>query len=308
LMFAVLPLVVALLWLLHWADQSRFADALLDLARLAFPGQAIAPIEQQAESREGQADGSFSTGVAISLVVSLWAITMAFRSSMQALNTVYGVKEGRSEQKRLGISLVVAVVSVAFFLVALVLIVFGTRIADSLVSTAGFGVSFQVAWSVVSWSVVIASAFLAFACTYYFAPDVDQELRWIRFGSLAAVAMWLTFTLAFSVYVNYLSAPEETYGALAGIAVFMLYLYGSTFIVLLGAEMNQVLEHAHPEGKDDGEKNPRYETRDDLESGHEPGVALCHGSLMSMNSTGGQRWLARWVARKRSPFTRDAAS
>jgi membrane protein len=256
LMFAVLPLVVTLLWLLRWADESRLADALLDLARLAFPGQAIAPIEQQAQSPEGQGDGSFSTGVAISLFVSLWAITMAFRSSMQALNTVYGVKEGRSEQKRLGISLIVSVVSVALFLVALVFIVFGARIADGLASTAGFGVSFQVAWAVVSWAVVIASAFLAFACTYYFAPDVDQEFRWIRFGSLAAVAMWLGFTLAFSVYVNYLSAPEETYGALAGIAVFMLYLYGSTFIVLLGAEMNQVLEHAHPEGKDDGQKAP----------------------------------------------------
>ena len=143
---------------------------------------------------------------------------------------------------------------IGFYLVALVFIVFGTRIADGLASTAGIGVSFQVAWAVVSWAVVIASAFLAFACTYYFAPDVDQEFRWIRFGSLAAVAMWLAFTLAFSVYVNYLSAPEETYGALAGIAVFMLYLYGSTFIVLLGAEMNQVLEDAHPEGKDDGQK------------------------------------------------------
>jgi membrane protein len=243
-----------LLWLLRWADQSRFADALLDLARLAFPGQAIAPIEQQAQSTETASDGSFSTGVAISLMVSLWATTMAFRSSMQALNTVYGVKEGRSEQKRLLMSLIVSVLSVTLFVLALVLIVFGTTIADNVASTAGFGVSFQVAWALVSWSVVIISVFLAFACTYYFAPDVDQEFRWIRFGSVAAVGMWLAFTFVFSLYVNYLAAPQETYGALAGVAVFMLYLYGSTFIVLLGAEMNQVLEDAHPEGKDDGEK------------------------------------------------------
>ena len=254
LMFAVLPSVVAVLWLLNWADQSRLATALLDVARLAFPGQAIAPIEQQAQSSEGQADGSFSFGVGIMLAVSLWAFTMAFRSSMQALNTVYGVKDGRSEQKRLAISLAVSLISVTLFLVALVLIVFGAEIADSVASSAGFGVSFRVAWALVSWVVIIVAVFLAFACTYYFAPDVEQEVRWIRFGSIASVAMWLVFTLGFSIYVNYLSAPEETYGALAGIAVFMLYLYGSTFIVLLGAEMNQVLEDANPEGKDDGEK------------------------------------------------------
>jgi membrane protein len=138
--------------------------------------------------------------------------------------------------------------------VALILIVFGSQIADSLASKVGLGVSFRLAWALISWLVIIACVFLAFTCTYYFAPDVDQEFRWVRFGSIASVALWLVFTLAFSVYVNYLAAPEETYGALAGVAVFMLYLYGSTVIVLLGAEMNQVLEDADPAGKDTGER------------------------------------------------------
>ncbi len=253
LMFAFLPTVVTLLWLLHTFDGGRLADALLDLARLAFPGQAIAPIEEQAQSSQTR-DGAFTPGVGISLAVTLWAMTMAFRASMQALNTVYGVDDSRTEQKRFAISLLVAVTSIALFLVALILIVFGSQIADSLASNVGLGVSFRLAWALISWLVIIACVFLAFTCTYYFAPDVDQQFRWVRFGSIASVALWLVFTLAFSVYVNYLAAPEETYGALAGVAVFMLYLYGSTVIVLLGAEMNQVLEDADPAGKDTGER------------------------------------------------------
>ena len=256
-LFAVLPTTVALLWFFRAIHAESLVQGLLDLGRLAFPGESIAPLEEQVRNAPSdQARGELTPGVAISLAVCLWAMVMAFRASMQALNAVYGVEDRRSERRKLALSLVVAVASIACFLVALVLIVFGAEIADGVASRAGFGISFRVAWAVTSWAVVIAAIFAAFATTYYFAPDVEQKFRWIRFGSIAGVALWLAYTMAFSVYVNYIADPKETYGALAGIAVFMLYLYGSTFIVLLGAEMNQVLEQAAPGGKDDGDRAP----------------------------------------------------
>lgn len=256
-LFAFLPTTIALLWVFRATGADSLVEGLLDLGRLAFPGESIAPVEEQVRNApQDQASGQLTPGVAISLVVCLWAVIMAFRASMSALNDVYGVEDRRSEGRKFALSAVVALASIVCFMLALVLIVFGAEIADNVASRAGLGVSFQIAWAVISWVVVIAALLVAFACTYYFAPDVEQEFRWIRFGTVAAVAMWLAFTMAFSVYVNYVSDPEETYGALAGIAVFMLYLYGSTFIVLLGAEMNQVLEQADPAGKDDGDHVP----------------------------------------------------
>ena len=252
LLFAALPMVVTILWILRMADAERLVDSMLDVTRLAFPGASTAPVEEQLQ--KGEAGASLSFGFAISLAVSLWAITVAFQASMQALNTVYGVKERRTGVRRLAISALVAVVAFSLFLMALVLIVFGTEIAEGAASAMGLGLNFRFVFAVVSWFVVIACVSAAFACTYYFAPDVQQELRWIRFGSVAAVLLWLAFTMAFSLYVNFLATPEQTYGAFSGIAVFMLYLYGCTFIVLLGAEMNQVLEDANPEGKNDGQR------------------------------------------------------
>ena len=94
----------------------------------------------------------------------------------------------------------------------------------------------------------------AFALVYYFAPDVEQRFKWISPGSIAAVVLWLLFSLLFSFYVNNFGSYNKTYGALAGIAILMLYIYYTSYILLLGAEMNQVIEEHIPEGKNEGEK------------------------------------------------------
>jgi membrane protein len=95
-------------------------------------------------------------------------------------------------------------------------------------------------WLLISWLVVVAIVFLAFNLTYYFAPSMDAKARSVGTGALAAVALWLLFTAGFSIYTNTLSNPGETYGALAGVAVFMVYLYGSALVLVLGAEINKL--------------------------------------------------------------------
>ena len=73
-------------------------------------------------------------------------------------------------------------------------------------------------------------------------------------GSIVAVLLWLIFSLLFSIYVERSGSFNATYGAFAGIVILMLYIYYSAFIVLVGAQLNQVIEEHIPEGKDEGEK------------------------------------------------------
>lgn len=271
LMFAALPTLVALIWVLRIFEADRLVQGLLDLARLAFPGPAIDPIEQQIRNAPAdQSSGRLTTGVGFSVVVSLWAVAIAFRAAMHALNVVYGVEDQRSQLRRLAMSALVAVITIAMFLTALVLIVFGSTFAEGAAGRAGLGVGFRLAWAATSWLVIIACVFAAFAGTYYFAPDVDQRVRWVGPGSIAGVALWLSYTMLFSLYVNTIADPQETYGALAGVAVFMLYLYGSTWIVLVGAEMNQVIEDADPEGKNTGDKAPSPSPAERTQAGAAP--------------------------------------
>ena len=96
----------------------------------------------------------------------------------------------------------------------------------------------------------------AFALVYYFAPAARQKWRWISPGSVLAFVFWLVFSLLFSLYVGTFGSYNQTYGSLAGVIILMLYIYYSVVIMLLGAEMNQVIEWHIPGGKDEGEKVP----------------------------------------------------
>jgi membrane protein len=104
----------------------------------------------------------------------------------------------------------------------------------------------------VQWPVLLFLVVLAFALVYYYAPDVEQRFRWISPGSIVAVVAWLLFSLAFSLYVEF--GSFDAYGSIAGIIILMLYIYYSAFIMLVGAELNQVVEEHIPEGKNEGEK------------------------------------------------------
>src|SRR3712207_3496959 len=117
--------------------------------------------------------------------------------------------------------------------------------------------SFQAVWSVVQWPIVACVVLFAFALIYYFAPAVEQRFRWISPGAVLAFAFWLVFSLVFSYYAGNFGSYNETYGSLAGVIIFMLYIYYSALIMLVGAEMNQVIEWHIPGGKDEGEKEPK---------------------------------------------------
>jgi membrane protein len=175
---------------------------------------------------------------------------------MEAMNVVYDVEEARPFWKQYAISIFLSL-GVALLLVsALVLVVAGPDIGGAVAGAVGLGAVFQTVWTVVQWPILVLVVLFAFALVYYFAPDVDQRFRWISPGSVFAVILWLIFSLAFSLYVNNFGSYDATFGSLAGVAILMLYIYYSAYILLVGGEMNQVIEEHIPEGKNEGEKEP----------------------------------------------------
>jgi membrane protein len=116
----------------------------------------------------------------------------------------------------------------------------------------------------VQWPIVAGVVLFTFAVIYYFAPAAKQRFRWISPGAVLAFVFWLLFSLAFSFYASNFGSYNETYGSLAGVILLMLYIYYSALIMLIGAEMNQVIEWHIPGGKDEGEKVPEEDRKPDV--------------------------------------------
>src|SRR5918993_1860278 len=246
-LFAIFPFFTFLLSLLGLFNATDLVNTMVDKLSSIAPQSATKFIEGQLLSiTQSQAESAFTVGAIISILLALWGISGAFRSVMEAMNVMYEVEEDRPFWKVYGLSIFMS-------LAVIVLLV-------------GLGSVFATVWSIVQWPVVALVVLFAFALIYYFAPAAKQRFRWISPGSIVAFAFWLAFSLLFSLYASTFGGDSynETYGSLAGVIVLMLYVYYSALIMLVGAEMNQVIEWHIPGGKNEGDKVPEDDRKPEI--------------------------------------------
>src|SRR5215203_6635072 len=256
-LFAIFPFFTFLLSLLGLFNATDLVNTMVDKLSGIAPQSATKFIEGQLLSiTQSQAESAFTFGAIISILLALWGVSGAFRSVMEAMNVMYEVEEDRPFWKKYGISIFISLAVVLLMLTAFVIVVFGRSIGGAVAEAVGLGTVFQTVWSIVQWPIVACVVLFTFAVVYYFAPAAKQRWRWISPGSVLAFIFWLLFSLAFSYYAGNFSSYNEIYGSLAGVIIFMLYVYYSALIMLVGAEMNQVIEWHIPGGKNAGEKVP----------------------------------------------------
>jgi membrane protein len=266
-LFAIFPFFTFLLSLLGIFNADNLVNTMVDELSGVVPESATTFIKEQLLSiTQSQAESAFTFGAIISIALALWGVSGAFRSVMEAMNVMYEVEEDRPFWKVYGLSIFMSLAVVVLLVGALVLVVFGEPIGVAVADLVGLGSVFATVWSILQWPVVACFVLFAFALIYYFAPAARQRFRWISPGSIIAFVFWLIFSLLFSLYASTFggSSYNETYGSLAGVIVLMLYVYYSALIMLVGAEMNQVIEWHIPGGKDEGEKVPEDDRKPDI--------------------------------------------
>jgi membrane protein len=261
-LFAIFPFFTFLLSLLGLFNATDLVNTMLDKASGVLPPGAFTFIENQLLSiTRSQAESAFTFAAIISILLALWGVSGAFRSVMEAMNVMYEVEEDRPFWMKYGISIFISLAVIVLMLTALGIVVFGSSVGGGLAEVIGLGAVFQAVWSIVQWPIMALVVLFAFAVVYYFGPAAKQKWRWISPGSVLAFVFWLVFSLLFSFYVGNFGSYNETYGSLAGVILLMLYIYYSAVIMLVGAEMNQVIEWHIPGGKDEGEKVPKEDKR-----------------------------------------------
>jgi membrane protein len=247
-LFPALIVVVALLALI---GQESTTGALVDLVAQLGPGSAAeairGPIDHVIASRS-----TSKTLLSISLLVSIFSASAFVGSFMWTTNKVYEV-EGRPFFRKLPRQIILSMALMVTLALIAVLVVFTGPVAATIGEAAGLGEEAVLAYTILRWPLLFIMASLLFSLLYHLAPNVPQsELRWITPGGVMGVAIWLLATVGFTFYVNTVGSYEATYGTLAGIVVFLFWLWIFNLSLLLGLEVDVELGHRRRELADGG--------------------------------------------------------
>ena len=257
-LFALFPALLFLTSLLGMLPIPNLMDQLMGYVSQALPGDAASIVQKTlTEIVSGARGGLLSIGA----LGALWATSNGMASFMTTLNIAYDVPETRSFFKRKALAIGLTLMFSAFILTALVLMVFGPKIGETVASWVGLGELFTLLWNIVSIPIVIVLVVVAVALVYWLAPAAEQHFRWVTPGSAVAVVLWLAMSLGLRYYVQHFGNYSATYGSIGGVILLMLWLYLSGIALLLGAEINSEIEHAAAErgvadAKAEGELEP----------------------------------------------------
>ncbi len=159
------------------------------------------------------------------------------------MNRIYEIQEGRPVWKLRPLMLLLTLVLVVLSAAVLLALVVTGPVADAVGAALGVGDTLTLAWAIAKWPVIFLVVVLIVALLYYATPNVRQpRFRWISVGALLAILTWGVLSVAFGVYVANFSSYDRTYGALAGMIAFLLWLWLTNLALLFGAELDAELE------------------------------------------------------------------
>lgn len=239
---ALFPAAIALMSLLGVVGQgTKAVDEVLKIAKdLGASGlvSSIGPTLRQLSTSQGA-----GLGLIIGILGALWSASGYVGAFGRAMNRMYEVGEGRPVWKLRPIQLVLTAVLVVLVALVLAALVLTGPVAQSVGDAIGLGSTVVLIWQIAKWPVLLGVVVLIVALLYYFTPNVKQpKLRWISVGAVLAIITWIVLSVAFGFYVANFSSYDKTYGSLAGVIAFLLWLWITNLALLFGAELDSELE------------------------------------------------------------------
>jgi membrane protein len=242
LTLALFPFIIFMLTLLGTLGLSDFFDRVLNQAQAALPPDVYELLARVIGEIRGQPrEGLLS----FSILFALWAASTGMRSVMNALNVAYAVEETRPTWKRYPLSILYTIGLVAVVIAVAIFRLVGPWAAQRFVTKLGLTTALAKVWTWLHWPVVVLLLLLVIALIYYLGPNIDQPFRYVTPGSVSAVVVWIVASLLFSAYVENFGNYGATYGSLGGMVVLLLYVFVSSAVLLLGAEINATIHPAH---------------------------------------------------------------
>ena len=230
---ALFPSLIALVLIYGLvADPAQIASQIGQLTA-ALPEEASKIITDQLQLVSTQQSRA-GIGAVLAIALALWAASGGMSNLMTAISTAYDEEEKRSFIKKRGLALALTLGAIVFLIVMLGLVAVFPVLADLIDN----GVV-RVLLTIVRWVLIAVLVAAALAVLYRVAPDRDApKMRWVSVGAVVATVLWLLASAGFSLYVANFSSYAKTYGALAGIVVMLMWLWITSYAILLAAEIN----------------------------------------------------------------------
>jgi len=234
---SLFPALLVLVSLLGITGKSATDKVLSNLRRLA-PGSARDIITRAVEQLQNNS-GVGSLMALLGIVLAVWSASGYVAAFIRAANAVYDIPEGRPVWKVLPVRVGVTVVLMVLAVISALIVVFTGGLARRTGQALGVGDTALTVWSIAKWPVLVLLVTVMIAILYWATPNARVKgFRWITPGSLLALVIWLAASAGFALYVANFASYNKTYGTMAGVIVFLVWLWISNLAILLGLEFD----------------------------------------------------------------------
>jgi membrane protein len=238
---AIFPALIVIISILGLLGHSVTDSLVNNLAKLT-PGTARSIFTNAVNNIEAQ---SSTAGVmfVVGLVIALWSASGYIAAFMRASNVIWDVEEGRPFYKTIPVRLGVTLITVILLTLSALAVVLTGTLAGQVGKVIGVGGTAVQIWDIAKWPVLLVVVAFILAILYYASPNVRQpSFHWVTPGGIVAVLLWVGASALFALYVSMFSSYNKTYGALASVVVFLIWLWITNVAILFGAELNAEME------------------------------------------------------------------
>jgi membrane protein len=238
---AIFPALIVLVSVLGLVGSSATQPLIDNLGQVA-PGPAKEIFTSAIQNLQGS-QGAAGVMFVVGLAGALWSASGYVAAFMRASNAIYDMPEGRPVWKTLPVRVVLTLVLLVLLAITAIAVTLTGGLAREAGGVLGLSDTAVTVWNVAKWPVLLVIVSFMFALLYWAAPNVKHPtFRWVSPGGVLALIGWIVASLAFAFYVANFGSYNKTYGALAGPIVFLVWLWISNLMILLGAEFNAELE------------------------------------------------------------------
>jgi membrane protein len=234
---SLFPALLVLVSLLGISGQSATQQVMDNINKLA-PGSARTIISNAVKQLQGNG-GVGSVMAIVGLALAVWSASGYVAAFIRTSNAVYDMPEGRPVWKVLPVRLGVTVALLVLAVISALIVVFTGALARQVGTALGLGNAALTAWSIAKWPVLVVLVTIMIAILFWATPNVKgRGFKWVTPGSFLALLVWMVASAGFAFYVSNFASYNKTYGTLAGVIVFLVWLWISNIAILLGLEFD----------------------------------------------------------------------
>ncbi|WP_448205520.1 YihY/virulence factor BrkB family protein [Azospirillum sp. sgz302134] len=240
-LFAIFPAIGALVSIYGLVFDPAGVERQVEQLAGLLPGEALNVLRDQAHSVASAPKQGLGFGVLFGFVLTLWSASRGVNSLITALNIAYGEEERRSFFRLALISVAMTIAALLFIIVTLGLIV----AVPAVITMLGLKDT-PIGWiaSLARWPILAGAIMVVLAVLYRYGPDRrEPKWRWVTWGSAIATILWILASVGFSVYVSHFGSYNQTYGSVGAGIILLLWFNLTSYVILMGAELNAEIEH-----------------------------------------------------------------